>query len=840
MADFGKRLKNKEVSKLINPIEIYESLDRRSIAGPLRNAQINVLSAWHSESRNQRDLIVKLHTGEGKTLIGLLVLQSKLNENGGPCLYLCPNKYLVNQTLSEARKFGVPCCFIEDVNLPDEFLEGKKILVTTVKKLFNGRTKFGLNNNYVDVNSIVLDDSHACVDIIRESFTIKIQSDHEMYTKLRGLFENDIREQGEGSYLEIKEGGYPTMLPIPYWSWSDRKDDVLEILAEFKSEQQLSFIWPLLKDNIENCQAFITGQEIEIYPYYIPLHFFKSFTNAKHRILMSATTQDDSFFIKGLGFNINAVNAPLKNIDEKWSGEKMILIPSLMHDNLTRIDIINKMAKLTNSNFGIAALVPSFKVAEHYITHGSRKITSENISEIIGELKTGVFGTPVIIANRYDGIDLPDETCRILIFDSMPYFSSLVDKYEESCRIHSDVVNIKYAQKIEQGLGRSVRGEKDYSAIVLIGPDLVNFVKNSRTNRFFSSQTRKQIDIGLDIVELAEEDLVNGEDPYKVFANLIVQLLKRDKKWKEYYIEQMNEIEDNNANKVNLYNILELEREAEFAYFNREFGIACQKVQTIIDNYCSDENEKGWYLQFLARYQYSYDKSISNITQKSAYLKNYQLLKPKEGITYKKLSPINEGRIRRVKNFMLKFQNYEDFMLSIESYLNDFAFGVPSEKCEAAIQNIGLLLGFLSQRPDKEFKKGPDNLWCGVNQKYIFFECKSQVDDDRQEISKQEAGQMNNHCGWFDSEYENNTNVVRVLIIPTKTLSNRANFTHEVRIMRKSRMKNFRENIRHFAKQFKLYNIHEMSDEKIQQFLNDNKLGEQDIYDTYTEAVYCK
>ena len=36
-----------------------------------------------------------------------------------------------------------------------------------------------------------------------------------------------------------------------------------------------------------------------------------------------------------------------------------------------------------------------------------------------------------MLTNRYDGIDLPDNTCRILIVDSLPFFTNMADKYEE-------------------------------------------------------------------------------------------------------------------------------------------------------------------------------------------------------------------------------------------------------------------------------------------------------------------------------------------------------------------------------------------------------------------------
>jgi replicative superfamily II helicase len=56
------------------------------------------LKEWFTQRRELKDVIVKLHTGQGKTLIGLLILQSKLNQTGEPALYVCPNNNLVQQT----------------------------------------------------------------------------------------------------------------------------------------------------------------------------------------------------------------------------------------------------------------------------------------------------------------------------------------------------------------------------------------------------------------------------------------------------------------------------------------------------------------------------------------------------------------------------------------------------------------------------------------------------------------------------------------------------------------------------------------------------------------------
>jgi len=110
MVDFSKRLAKKDITKRIDPRLSFMTLDRASDKGELRTAQRAILSEWHETLRSKRDLIVKLHTGQGKTLIGLLMLQSKLNEGIGPALYLCPNNCLIEQTCLQAKQFGIAVC----------------------------------------------------------------------------------------------------------------------------------------------------------------------------------------------------------------------------------------------------------------------------------------------------------------------------------------------------------------------------------------------------------------------------------------------------------------------------------------------------------------------------------------------------------------------------------------------------------------------------------------------------------------------------------------------------------------------------------------------------------
>ena len=836
MIDFSKKLGAKPKEKKINPIEIYSSLDRKTDAGPLRPTQDRVLQDWDANRRKDRNLIVKLHTGEGKTLIGLLMLQSLLNENGEPCLYLCPNDYLVEQTCREAEKFGINVCQFSQLDkyvIPVDFLNGKKILITNIQKLFNGKTLFGINANCVKIGSVVLDDSHACIDSIKSSFSIRIKKDNDLYDQLLQLFYDDLKEQAYGTLISIEQGS-SELLQIPYWAWIKKKDEVARLLASQPDDMSVKFAWPLLKDSLEDCQSFITGNGIEISPIYCPIEKFGSFTKAAHRILMSATTQDDSFFIKGFGFTANEVQQPLTDKVKKWSGEKMILFPSLIDEKLSRLSMIKLFSneKIAVSRFSI---VPSFYMSQDYHYEGCVVANKNSLNGIIENIRRGQRNNLNVLVNRYDGVNLPDNDCRILIVDSLPICDNLSDRYEMECREGSEVTILKQVQKIEQGLGRSVRGEKDYSVIIIIGSDLVNFMMNHRTASYFSLQTRKQIEIANELVESLRQEILDSADSRKNLLDLIGQSLKRDPNWKAYYqqeMDSMSEVEDNH----HVYAIMEKEREYEYAAYNRNYEKACTIVSEVINMCAGNPQEQAWYQQILARYKFFISQIDSIHIQKAAFEKNSRLLYPQNGIDYKKLEFRSGEQLTNIQCWFKKFKSYQEMRIKSKVIFDNLSFGRASNLFEEALKDVGEMLGFESQRPDNEYKVGPDNLWCGVHNQYLFFECKNEAKKDRITIKKTEAGQMNNHSAWFKEKYSD-AEVCRIFVAPTNVLDQKANLTHEVVVMTPNLLDKFKYNLDSFLMEFKNYTLSDVDKDLIQEALVTHHLTVDEIKREYIEKI---
>ncbi|EHC8380860.1 DEAD/DEAH box helicase, partial [Salmonella enterica subsp. enterica serovar Heidelberg] len=180
--------------------------------------------------------------------------------------------------------------------------------------------------------------------------------------------------------------------------------------------------------------------------------------------------------------------------------------------------------------------------------------------------------------------------------------------------------------------------------------------------------------------------------------------------------------------------------------------------------------------------------------------------------------------------------DYQSLMISVDSILQNISFGIQSDKFEDALHNLGVSIGFVCQRPDKEIKKGPDNLWGDVDGQYFLFECKNEVDENRSEINKIEAGQMNNHCGWFADEY-GNAKCKKIIIINTRTLSYHGDFNDEIFVMRKSKLKLLKDNVRSFFKEFKNYDLQSLDETIIHKFIKPHNLDIESLTSIYTESI---
>lgn len=512
----------------------------------------------------------------------------------------------------------------------------------------------------------------------------------------------------------------------------------------------------------------------------------------------------------------------------------MVLLPSLINEELNRGVMVKGYGTPNiKRRYGYVALVPSFPKTKEWENYGAVVATKYTVSEAIESLRKGNYEKTVVLANRYDGIDLPDDTCRILIFAGKPYSESLIDLYQESCRPNSEATLMRTIRTVEQGMGRCVRGEKDYSVVVIIGTDIIKLVRDKESRKHLSPQMATQIEIGLELAEMAQQEIEDGEKPMAAFNGLVRQCLKRDEDWKAFYAEQMEDVKPASANKHILRAYAD-ELSAEQASSTGDYSSASNILQGLLDSGSFNSEDSAWYLQEMARYNFISNRIESERLQIAAHNKNHLLLRPPAGITVAKLTIVSQGRVERIATWVSDFENYGQLDVTLSDILGRLVFGVKADKFEQALDELSCALGFAGERPDKEWKEGPDNLWALDDTNYIVWECKNEVKTTRAEINKGEAEQMNRSSAWFEKHYPG-LKAKLIIIHPSIKVASAAAFTHDVEVMRVGQLNRFVKSVKDFFKSFESVNFKDLSTTQIQQLLNSHQLAVTDLLNNYTK-----
>jgi len=168
--------------------------------------------------------------------------------------------------------------------------------------------------------------------------------------------------------------------------------------------------------------------------------------------------------------------------------------------------------------------------------------------------------------------------------------------------------------------------------------------------------------------------------------------------------------------------------------------------------------------------------------------------------------------------------------------LDSVSFGIPSESFEDGVEQLGRMLGFPSQRPEKISGKGSDNLWSINGKHYWVISCKNMIMKDRDFISKSEAGQLNNDMAWFSTEYSGCTGTA-VFIHPSNTLNSDAFLNTPGCVVTPQKLELLKRNVKNFYNSLVGIRPDELSVETVSRKLAESKLNMLHINQDYFESI---
>lgn len=752
MVDF-KKLKNaKQKSLPTDPVEIFRRLPRTPKITDLYSSQAQVLEDWYKR-KDQNDVVLKLHTGGGKTLVGLLIAQSIINEKKEPVIYLAPTIQLVNQTIEKAEEYGIPAVeYLKSTDFQDEFLTAKSILVCTYQALFNGKSRFGApgsSRNVLKAGAIILDDAHVSLSSIRDSFTLTIESgkDIEDYNFIAGLFRSDFKKLGKiGTYDDVISGKDSNVLEVPYWSWKANSTVVNEFLR--KRENNI-FVWPLVRDSIDYCHCLITRSSIVITPILPLVDLIPTFYNCKSRIYMSATIADDSSIIRTFGADSDSIAAPITSRSLAGVSERLILCPELMDLDKGGVrNLVKNIIAWSAKNVGTVVLTPSGKASLIWQDVATVVDDTNEVEIKVKELQDRLTKGPFVFANRYDGIDLPGDACRTLVMAGLPKGTSEYDLYRSSVFLNGEAINSTLSQRIEQGIGRAARGPGDYCVVIITEKDLISWISRTSNVKYLTSSTRAQLEIGLEV----SKDVNSLEE----LGNTILSCINRDPDWIAYHADALADAVDNQGIDNLSLETAGVEQKALKLWRDGYY----EKAISTIKKYCLkdiDSENKAWLLQLAARIALYWGRSdLSQELQELAFSNNRYLLRPKIAPTYQQIS-VETKQVEKIVGTISDYFPRKGLLATYEEIITLLVPESTSNQFEESLMKLGELLGFTGERPEKIYGGeggAPDVIWLLDNSLALVIEVKSRKKVTNA-LTKEELGQLLSSTEWFKKKYSN-------------------------------------------------------------------------------------
>jgi hypothetical protein len=504
--DTGTKLsflkKTTVVEPSVSPEALFGDLPKLPTGVPaLWSHQADQLRTYFDKHKTSANVALELPTGSGKTLVGLLIAEWRRRTLGQRVVYACPTIQLARQVAKAAADQGIPAtCLVGksaewDVRDFQKYVSGQAVAVTVYSHIFNTNPRFD------DAQTLLFDDAHAAENYVAEAWSIDVKHSESLFRVFLGVVADSLDAQLVTRLNASEDGGRlpdSTVRLLPASVIAAHASDIETAFAKgLKDNRKYSLSW--LKENLTSCAFFISGRGLYVRPMIPPTSSHAPFTAPEQRIYLSATLGDSGELERAFGVaRIKRVPVP-----DEWnrtgSGRRFFVFPDLAnfeetpdYDNIQlTMDILRQAEKklvLTPSQ------AEAEKIAEELGVSDQERFEVKQGTDF-SDFREARKGT-LLAANRYDGMDLAGDACRLMLMLNLPSYSHDQDTFIDERLGAKQVLAERIRTRVVQGFGRCTRGPRDYSVVVVAGDDLVNYLSRKENLEAMPVELQAEIAFG--------------------------------------------------------------------------------------------------------------------------------------------------------------------------------------------------------------------------------------------------------------------------------------------------------------------------------------------------------
>ncbi len=495
-----------------SPERLFDDLPRtQGGAASLWAHQADMLRDYYSQHVDSSDVALELPTGAGKTLPALLIAEWRRSTLGGRVAYACPTVQLANQVHDEARRQGLKVVALHGSHWSWEtadaaqYESARAIGVTTYSTIFNSNPALSVPA------TLLFDDAHAGEQYVASAWSVGVSRHNEpgLYQQLLDAIGGEL----SGLHLQRLQSASPDphtradVRLLPVATLRRRATRIDQVLGA--ATDGLRFRYSMIRHALERCLFLFGWDGFLIRPYIPPTNEHAHFADAQQRVYISATLGDGGELERAFG------RAPIERLpvpagwDQRASGRRFWVFPDLIRD----VDA-NSLTKAIIRRTGKAlVLSPSDRRLDQIkltlIPDGLEVYGKGDIERSLDQFRAADEGV-LALANRYDGIDLADETCRLTILDGLPGGQHLLERFLVRSLRAGRVLEERLRTRVIQGAGRCTRGLKDHSVVVVLGDDLTRFLQRSEIREALRPEAQAEIAFGIANSDVTEHELAEA------------------------------------------------------------------------------------------------------------------------------------------------------------------------------------------------------------------------------------------------------------------------------------------------------------------------------------------
>lgn len=723
--------------------------------------QADILREYYKSHIDTQDVGIELPTGSGKTLVGLLIGEWRRRTLNQRVLYVCPTKQLTYQVNKQSKDYGIDTrVFVGSKRYYDMknltlYRSAQTIAVSTYSGLFN------VSPGIDDPQTIILDDAHGAETYIGSMWSLDInrQKNSELYLRIIEIFQNDLPGyflgvilRGNRDYITHKTekvpfGAFYRSLPFLRNTLDSKISD---------DDLDLYFSWRAIRDGLYACHVYISYDSILIRPYIPPTLIHKPFSDAEQRIYMSASLGRGGELERITGIReIQRIPTP-KTYKSRGIGRRFFIFPDF---SLNPSEYNNWIAHRLSIVDRTLVLCPHWYKANQFekniVASCSPKpsvLGARDIEESMDPF-TKSDHSILLLANRYDGIDLPNGICRQMIIDGLPSGTNLQEAFLEE-RLGLDVLlRERIKTRIQQASGRCTRSDTDIAAIIMLDRRLFDYCARVENQKRFHPEIRAEMRFSF------EQNMDSTSD----IDAMLESFMNRDENWSiaEQDITDLRmyeELPDTSLTEI-FDSVVKFEVDFSYAMWaeNYERAVICGKrVADGLSGLRLTPYRALWYyfVAAAANAQSKTNKEFEGIADdylnraKSAcqtvswFPHALRSLIPE---STEELSEIQALAVEGVINCLNRLgpvgPRFTNRMDEIEENLKE----VEASKFDLGLMQLGGLLGFTSYKPGGT--AAPDAVWYLENHLLFLFEGKSAESPDTG-VTVQNCRQTSGHLQW--------------------------------------------------------------------------------------------